>query len=134
MAAGDKYDFDFSDKVVLVVEDNVISYKLISAVLQQVKAQVVHAANGRMAIDACSSDEHFDLVFMDMQMPEVDGLEATRKIKELRPWLPVVATTASTYDENAQACKEAGCDAFLTKPLQFRRMFELMQTFFDRQE
>lgn len=134
MAGGDKYDFDFSDKVVLVVEDNAISFKLIAAVLKQVKANVVHASNGRMAIEACSGDRHFDLVFMDMQMPEVDGLEATRKIKEMRPWLPVVATTASTYDENAEACREAGCDAFLTKPLQFRRMFELMQTFFDRQE
>ena len=133
MTSRDKYDFDFSGKVVLVVEDNAISFKLIAAVLNQVKATVVHAANGRMAIDACNSEAHFDLVFMDMQMPEVDGLEATRKIKEMRPWLPVVATTANTYDENAQACKEAGCDEFLTKPLQFRKMFELMQSFFDRQ-
>lgn len=134
MGVRDKYDFDFSDKVVLVVEDNAISFKLIAAVLGQVKANVVHAVNGRKAIEFCSSDQHFDLVFMDMQMPEVDGLEATRKIKEMRPWLPVIATTASTYDENAEACREAGCDAFLTKPLQFRRMFELMETFFDRQE
>ena len=134
MADGGKYDFDFSDKVILVVEDNAISFKLISAVLKQVKANVVHASNGRMAIDACGSDEHFDLVLMDMQMPEVDGLEATRQIKQIRPGLPVVATTANTYDENAEACREAGCDAFLTKPLQFRKMFELMQSFFDRQE
>jgi CheY-like chemotaxis protein len=134
MADGGKYGYDFSNKVVLVVEDNAISYKLISAVLKQVKANVVHAANGRMAIEACSTDKHFDLVFMDMQMPEVDGLEATRKIKEIRPSLPVVATTANTYYENAEACREAGCDAFLTKPLQFKKMFELMKTFFDRQE
>ncbi len=134
MVGRDKYDFDFSDKVVLVVEDNAISYKLIAAVLKQVSANVVHASNGQLAIDICSTDEHFDLIFMDLQMPEVDGLEATRKIKEMRPWLPIVATTANTYDENAEACREAGCDAFLTKPLQFRKMFELMQAFFDRQE
>ncbi len=134
MTTKDKYDFDFSNKVVLVVEDNVISYKLISAVLLQVKANVVHAPNGKKAIELCSSDEHFDLVFMDMQMPEVDGLEATRIIKQMRPLLPVVATTANTYDENAEACMQAGCDAFLAKPLQFKKMFELMQSFFDRQE
>ena len=134
MAGGDKYGFDFSEKVVLVVEDNAISFKLLAAVLKQVKASVVHASNGRMAIDICHTDKHFDLVFMDMQMPEVDGLEATRKIKKIRPWLPIVATTANTYDENAEACREAGCDAFLTKPLQFKKMFELMQSFFDRQE
>lgn len=133
MAAGGKYDFDFSDKLVLVVEDNQISYKLLHAVLTQVKANIVHAANGQEAIEACISDTHFDLVLMDLQMPEVDGLEATRRIKQVRPELPIVATTANTYDENAIACKEAGCDGFLTKPLQFRKMFELMQSLFDRQ-
>jgi two-component system cell cycle response regulator DivK len=128
-----KYDFDFSDKVVLVVEDNPIAFKLMNAVLNQVKANVVHASNGKVAIEACSTDTHFDLVLMDMQMPEVDGLEATRKIKELRPDLPVVATTAHTYPENILACQEAGCDGFLTKPLQFRQMFEVMKSFFDKQ-
>jgi len=134
MAGGGKYDFDFSKKVVLVVEDNPISYKLMDAVLKQVKANVVHAINGKKAIEACTSDTHFDMVLMDMQMPEVDGLEATRKIKQLRPDLPVVATTAHTYPENVLACREAGCDGFLTKPLQFRQMFELMQSFFDKQD
>ncbi|MEA3461595.1 MAG: response regulator [Bacteroidota bacterium] len=134
MAGGGKYDFDFSKKVVLVVEDNQISFKLIHAVLKQVKTNVVHAVNGKKAIEACTSEAHFDLVLMDMQMPEVDGLEATRRIKQIRPDLPVVATTANTYDENYEACKEAGCDGFLTKPLQFRKMFEMMQSFFDQQE
>ncbi len=134
MAGRGKYDFDFSDKMVLVVEDNQISFKLIHAVLTQVRTNVVHATNGRKAIEACESGAHFDMVLMDMQMPEVDGLEATRRIKEIRPELPIVATTANTYDETARACKEAGCDGFLTKPLQFRKMFELMQALFDQQE
>jgi CheY-like chemotaxis protein len=132
MAGGGKYDFDFSDKVVLVVEDNQISFKLISAVLKQVKTNIVHAANGLKAIELCASDTHFDLVLMDMQMPEVDGLEATQRIKKIRPELPIVATTANTYDETALACREAGCDGFLSKPLQFRKMFEMMQAIFDR--
>jgi len=134
MAGGGKYDFDFSDKVVLVVEDNQISYKLIHAVLSQVKTNVVHAINGKKAIEACASGAHIDLVLMDMQMPEVDGIEATRRIKQILPDLPIVATTANTYQETAQACKEAGCDGFLTKPLQFRKMFELMQSLFEQQE
>jgi CheY-like chemotaxis protein len=134
MTTGDKYNFDFSNRVVLVVEDNAISFKLISAVLQTVKADVVHAPNGKKAIEICGTDEHFDLVFMDMQMPEVDGLEATRIIKQMRPELPVIATTANTYDENVDICLQAGCDAFLAKPLQFKKMFELMQSFFEKQD
>lgn len=134
MAAKGKYDFDFSDKVVLVVEDNQISFKLMNAVLTQVKTNVVHAVNGKEAIDLCDSGQHFDLVLMDMQMPEVDGLEATRIIKQMKPELPIVATTASTYDENAQACMDAGCDGYLAKPLKFQKMFELMESLFARQE
>ena len=134
MAGGGKYDFDFSDKLVLVVEDNEISFKLIHAVLTQVKTNIVRASNGKEAIEACLAEKNYDLVLMDMQMPEVDGLEATRRIKQIRPELPIVATTANTYDENYIACREAGCDGFLTKPLQFRKMFELMQSLFNKQE
>lgn len=133
MAGGGKYDFDFSDKLVLVVEDNEISFKLIHAVLMQVKTNIVRASNGQEAIEACLAEKNYDLVLMDLQMPEVDGLEATRRIKQIRPELPIVATTANTYDENYIACREAGCDGFLTKPLQFRKMFELMQSLFDKQ-
>ncbi len=132
MVTKGKYDFDFTGKVVLVVEDNRISFKLISAVLSQVKVGIVHAADGRQAIELCGSKNHFDLVLMDMQMPEIDGLEATKKIKLIRPDLPIIATTANTFDEDELACRQAGCDAFLTKPLQFRKLFELMKSLFDR--
>lgn len=131
MPARGKYDYDFSNRVILVVEDNHISFKLISAVLSQVQATVVHATNGRQAIDLCASEKHFDLVLMDMQMPEVNGLEATREIKRMRPDLAVVATTANAYAEDELACRKAGCDAFIPKPLNFKNMFELMQSFFD---
>ncbi len=134
MADRGKYNFDFTGKVVLVVEDNMISYKLISAVLSQVKVGIVHAANGRQAIELCANMDHYDLVLMDMQMPEMNGLEATKKIKLIRPGLPVIATTANTFDEDEIAFRNAGCDAFLSKPLQFRKLFELMQSFFDLQD
>lgn len=117
-----------------MVEDNMISFKLISAVLSKVNAGIIHATNGRKAIELCQSGIRYDLVLMDMQMPEVGGLEATREIKRCCPGLPVIATTANTYDEDEAACREAGCDAFLTKPLKFEKLFELMESFFDHKE
>lgn len=129
-----KYDFDFTGKVVLVVEDNEISFKLISAVLSRVNVGIIHASNGRKAIEMCSSNPHLNLVLMDIQLPEVNGLEATKKIKRIRPDLSVIATTANTFDEDEAACREAGCAAYITKPLQFRKLFELMQSFFDQQD
>jgi len=131
MPSRGKYNYDFSDRVILVVEDNHISFKLISAVLKQVQATVVRASNGQQAIKLCRSDAHFDLVLMDMQLPVVNGLEATREIKRLRPELVVVATTANAYAEDELACRRAGCDAFIAKPLNFRNMFEMMQSYFD---
>jgi CheY-like chemotaxis protein len=132
MSDENKYGFDFTGKKVLVVEDNLISFKLMMAVLSQVNVEVVHALNGRDAIELCKEGQPFDLVLMDMQMPEVNGFDATREIKQMHPDLPVIATTANTYFEDEVACREAGCDAFLTKPLKFRQLFEQMQMFFDR--
>ncbi len=128
-----RFDFDFSGKSVLVVEDTLMSFKLFSAVLTQVKASVSHASNGRKAIEMCSGDIHFDLILMDLQMPEVNGIEATRAIKKIRPYLPIIAATANTFDDEEAACLEAGCDAYITKPLKFNKLFELMQALFDRQ-
>ncbi len=128
-----KFNFDFSGKSVLVVEDTMMSFKLFSAVLSQVNASVTHASNGQKAIDLCSGDLHFDLVVMDLQMPEVNGIEATRAIKKIHPLLPIIAATANTFDDEEAACLEAGCDGYITKPLKFNKLFELMQSLFDRQ-
>ena len=133
MKSTGRFNFDFSGKSVLVVEDTMMSFKLFSAVLSQVNASVTHASNGRKAIEMCSGDTHFDLVVMDIQMPEVNGIEATRAIKKIRPDLPIIAATANTFDDEEAECMAAGCAASITKPLKFNKLFELMQSFFDRQ-
>lgn len=132
MKSTGRFNFDFSGKSVLVVEDTMMSFKLFSAVLSQVKADVTHASNGRKAIEMCSGDQHFDLVVMDIQMPEVNGIEATRAIKKIRPELPIIAATANTFDDEEAECMAAGCAAYITKPLKFNKLFELMQSLFDR--
>ncbi|MEN8158337.1 MAG: response regulator [Bacteroidota bacterium] len=133
MESRGRFDYDFSGKSLLVAEDNMISFKLIATLFARVNASVTHASNGREAIELCSGDQHFDLVVMDIQMPEVGGIEATREIKKLRPNLPVIAATANTFDSEEEACREAGCDSYITKPLQFSQLFELIQFHFDRQ-
>jgi CheY-like chemotaxis protein len=129
-----KYDFDFTGKVLLVVEDNQISFRLISAVLSKVNLGIVHASTGRKAVEICKSDQPLDLVLMDLQLPELSGLEATRQIKRIRPDLHVIATTADTFDEDEAASRAAGASAYVTKPLQFKKLFELIQSFFDQKK
>jgi CheY-like chemotaxis protein len=132
METRDKYDFDFSGKTVLVVEDTLMSFKLIETVLSRVQAEVVHAADGAAAIKMCNCDNAFDLVIMDLQMPGVNGIEATREIKKINPALPIIIATANSFNDDEAACREAGCDSFLIKPLKFKSLFKLMDSYFQR--
>ena len=113
------------------MEDNPISFKLISAVLAKVNVRIVHAGSGERAIEICEGEEVPDLILMDLQLPRVNGLDATRAIKRFRPDLPIIAATANTFDADREACMEAGCDAYISKPFKFRKLFELMEEFID---
>lgn len=124
-----KYDFDFGEKTVLVVEDNLISYKLIEVMLSRVNLKLIHAGNGKKAIECCKNHPEIDIVLMDMQLPVLGGIDATRAIAELRPELPVIATTANAFSEDRDACLEAGCKAYVTKPIAFDELFNLIHSF-----
>ena len=128
-----KYDFDFNEKFVLVVEDNTISFKLIEAMLTRVNLKLIHADNGEVAINLCRLHPEIDIVLMDMQMPILGGIEATKAITGLRPELPVIATTANAFSEDHAACMEAGCTAYITKPIDFERLFSLMESILKRE-
>ena len=106
---------------VLVAEDNAVNQVLIESILRHLGHQPVVVANGAEAVQH-AQDAAFDIVLMDMQMPEVDGLEATRRLRALGGRfvrLPVVAMTANARDEDRLACLNAGMDAFLSKPIDF---------------
>jgi CheY-like chemotaxis protein len=105
---------------VLLVEDHPINQKLAISLIERAGHQVTLAQNGEEGLRAVMQ-QAFDLVFMDMQMPVMDGLEATRSIRAFeiaqgRPRLPVVAMTANAMDSDRQACADAGMDDFLSKP------------------
>jgi CheY-like chemotaxis protein len=123
-----RYNFDFEGKLVLVVEDNPISFKLIEAMLTRVNIQLIHASNGREAIDLCKKHPDIAIVLMDMQLPVMSGIEATKVIIEWRPGLPVIATTANAFSEDQDACMGAGCTAFVPKPIDFGELFSLMES------
>lgn len=123
-----KYDFDFSGRLVLVVEDNLISFKLIEARLDRVNLQLIHANDGLKAINLCRERPDIDIVLMDIQLPVLSGIEATRGIREFLPDLPVIATTANAFSEDYAACMEAGCTAYITKPIDFNKLFTLIQS------
>ena len=102
-------------KKILVAEDNDSNFILMTYILKKYY-QFERAKNGQEAVEKVEKD-NFDIVLMDIKMPVMDGLEATKNIKEKHPDLPVVALTANAFDSDRQLAMEAGCDDFLSKPV-----------------
>mgnify|MGYP000111297730 FL=1 len=111
-------DRNWSDKVILIAEDEQINFVFLKAVFKHTGATILEAKNGREAIEICMDQDHdIDIVLMDIKMPDIDGLEATREIKKVNPELYVIAQTAYTFKEDQERAEEAGCDDFLAKPI-----------------
>jgi signal transduction histidine kinase/CheY-like chemotaxis protein len=112
----------------LLVDDGVDNLRLISHVLRRVGAQVDTADNGRLALEKVAEAERagapYDAVLMDMQMPEMDGLTATRLLRERGFARPIMALTAHAVPGTRERCLEAGCDDYATKPVDRRELIE----------
>lgn len=110
---------------VLVVDDNPINRRVLLLQLAKFGQEAESASTGAEAVKSVLEND-FDLVFMDCQMPEMDGLEATRLIREQKPDRPfIVALTAATEDKQRQACLDSGMNFFLPKPIDFSRLNEI---------
>lgn len=118
--------FSRSPKI-MMVEDNVISQLVIRKQLEQMGAKVVTVSNGIKAYQILEEFPHFDLILMDLQLPRLDGIEATRLIrKKNRNHLPIIGTTASAFQRDVDACFEAGMNDFLPKPFSSQDLFEVI--------
>jgi signal transduction histidine kinase/CheY-like chemotaxis protein len=112
---------------VLLVEDNIVNQQVAQAVLAMGGLEVSVAGNGLEAVD-CVKRERFDAVLMDMQMPDMDGLQATRVIRTLpeAARLPIIAMTAAAMDEDRQECLAAGMNAHVSKPIEPRELARVL--------
>lgn len=102
---------------VLLAEDNADNQRLMSLHLRRVGIEPIIAPDGESALRRATA-EAFDLILMDIQMPIMDGMEATRRLRNLGYKVPIVALTADAMQQDCDRCLEAGCDAFLTKPIE----------------
>jgi CheY-like chemotaxis protein len=103
---------------ILLVEDNVINQKVARLNLEKLGANITIADNGRIALEKLEQDI-FDLIIMDIQMPEMDGFETTTQIRASgRPWkhIPIIAMTASAMNDEKERCMNMGMNWFVSKP------------------
>ncbi len=115
---------DLSGKTVLVVEDNDTSRVYFEAALKKTNATALWAVNGREAVDMFKGTDKIDLILMDLNMPEMDGFEATRQIKAINSDVPIIVQSAYILSGEEQKSYEAGCDEFLSKPIRLNSLLE----------
>ena len=114
-------------KTVLVAEDEESNFELVRIVLQK-RYRLLRAHNGIEAV-VMNEDEKPDLILMDIRMPEMNGLDATRIIKEVNQATPVIALSAFAFEENIKEAKAAGCDDFMAKPFRVEDLIEIVKRY-----
>ena len=125
---------DLKGKRVLLAEDVPVNAEIMMMVLSMREMEVDLAPNGRVAVELFSSHDtgYYDAILMDMRMPEMDGLEATRAIRAMdRPdakAVPIIALTANAFDEDVQRSMQAGLNAHLSKPVEPEALFETLES------
>ena len=116
-------------KKILVAEDEDSNYELVKIVLQK-RYRLIRAHNGIEAV-TLNEEEHPDLILMDIRMPEMNGLDATRIIKEVSGDTPVVALSAYAFEENIREAKQAGCNEFMAKPFKVEDLIDMVRRYLD---
>ncbi len=121
--------YNWENQTILIVEDDLSSYRLLEALFRRTKVNIIHAKAGEEAVEKCVNNPGIDLVLMDIQLPKMDGYEATQKIKAYRRNLPVIAQTAYAMEEEKVACLKAGCDDYISKPINKNQLLRMMNKF-----
>ena len=137
--AKQEHKIDFTNKRFLLAEDNELNREIAVELLKSVHAEIDTAVNGKMAVDLfnASSEGTYDLILMDMQMPVMNGVEATKQIRFLSHpqarTIPILAMTANAYTEDINACLSAGMNGHLAKPIEPELLYRTINSFFEKQ-
>jgi len=117
----------FNNKTILVVEDEDLNVLYFKELFKDAKLNCLFAKDAKEAIQFVRDNSKIDLVLMDIKLPGMDGYKATRKVKEFRKDLPVIAQTACAYNEDKIKCFEAGCDDYISKPINKDVLYDIMK-------
>lgn len=125
-------EYNWRGKIILIAEDEEINYLFLERVLMSTNATLIRATNGKFAIDIVSSNPNISLILMDIRMPDINGIEATKEIKKIHPNLPIIAQTCYESDLDLSALPEARFDGFVSKPVNISIMLEMIDRLLKR--
>jgi CheY-like chemotaxis protein len=121
----------WKEKNILIVEDEPMTYRLIEVMLKDTGANLDKADDGQKAINIIKKNkDKYDLILMDIGLPNVDGYTATKKIKKLNKNIPIIAQTAYSQKQHRLKCFESGCDDFIAKPYSSDELKDIIRKFF----
>ena len=115
--------YNWEGKTILVAEDDDANFLLLQKALERTHAKIIHAENGKEAVNIVKSNNEIDVVLMDIRMPIMDGIEATSQIKMFRKDLPIVVQTAFTMSSEKEKSFKAGCDDYISKPINIKELY-----------
>lgn len=120
---------NWSKKTILVVEDEEINRFFFKTALQFTNANLLFAENGREGIEMALQNNQVDCVLMDIRLPEVDGYQATKSIKDGRQNLPIIVQTAYALSNERLKAIQSGCDDFLAKPIKIETLYDVLKKY-----
>jgi CheY-like chemotaxis protein len=129
MVQNKETECDWSDYTILIAEDEDTNFIYLETALEKTKVTIIRAKDGKEAVELAKVNPGIDLILMDIKMPIMNGLEATRSIKTFRKDIPIIAQTAFAMDEDRRNCTAVGCDDFMAKPIRYRVLCETLSKY-----
>lgn len=125
--------YDWEGKLILVAEDDEANYMLLERALSKTKATLIRAENGKEAVKIFKSTPGINVILMDIRMPVMDGIEATSEIKEIDSAIPIIVQTAFTMSSEKEKSFKAGCDDYISKPINIKELLSTVSKYIDRE-
>jgi CheY-like chemotaxis protein len=111
-------NYTWNNYTTLVAEDDPLNYKYIELLLtRRTGIKIKWAKDGKQAVNICRNNKKIDIVLLDLQLPELDGISTLKTIRQFNPLIPVIIQTANSWNDEEEICHKAGCDGFFNKPL-----------------
>lgn len=119
-------EYNWEDKNILVVDDTKMNFVLLKNQLRKTKANIFWLENGYEAIEYVKKDHKIDLILMDIRMPLIDGIEASRQIKEINPEISIIIQTASVMGDTFEDIASSKCDDTIFKPIDAKKLLDIV--------
>ena len=125
-------NYDFSNKKILIAEDERTNYLFLEALLKRTNAELIWADTGKAAVEAVEKDNNIDVILMDIKMPVMNGYEAISEIKKINPDIPIIAQTAYALSGEKEKILNAGCNDYLSKPIMGKVLLEKINKYINK--